>query len=269
MPRVFDDWKENVLVFCEDAAIRWKAGQKKDSAKLRSERSEDALTWQFFRTLEHQGRLNRWASECLNIQDEFALLYWQRPWDQSAIDPDIDDCLARLEPIHRKLNRQHTETDLILRGRRTLIMTEVKLGYKDRAITGWRQAVASPVMPTYETAARSLISSPDEWKEALTRFAQLYKNLMLGQCLLERWSPKGSLLELHLLAIVNGATIETLPDGMKWKYLDELRMFCSTCSLDQKRLHVTTWQQLRIWLGGQHNADLEFLQRRMESHPLL
>jgi hypothetical protein len=269
MPRVFDDWNENVLVFCEDAAIRWKALQKKDSAKLRSENSEDALTWQFFRTLEHHGLLNRWVSECLKIQDEFTLLYWQRPRDRSVIDPDIDDCLARLEPIHRKLNRQHTETDLILRGRRTLIMTEVKLGYKARAITGWRQAETSPVMPTYEAAARSLMSRPDEWKETLTRFAQLYKNLILGHCLLEKWSPRGSPLALHLLAIVNGAAVETLPDGTQWKYLDEFRMFCSTCSSDQKYLHVTTWQHLRIWIVAQHSADLEFLQGRLNSHPLL
>jgi hypothetical protein len=51
MPLVFDDWKGERRcfgVFCEDAAIRWKAEQEKDLRKIRSENSEDTLTWQFF-----------------------------------------------------------------------------------------------------------------------------------------------------------------------------------------------------------------------------
>jgi hypothetical protein len=157
VPRVFDDWKENVGVFCEDAAIRWKAEQEKDLRKIRSENSEDALTWQFFRTLEKHGLVSKWASECLDVEDDFTLFYWQRRHDQSEIDPDIDACLAQLEPIHRKRKRQHTETDLMLRGRHILMMTEVKLGYKDHPITGWQQAETSPIVPTYEVPARRLM----------------------------------------------------------------------------------------------------------------
>jgi hypothetical protein len=82
---VFDDWKQNVGIFCEDAAIRWKAGQAKDLLKIRSESSEDALTWQFFRTMEEHSLFRRWASECLGVDDEFTVFYWQRQRDQAEI----------------------------------------------------------------------------------------------------------------------------------------------------------------------------------------
>jgi hypothetical protein len=268
MPRVFNDWRENVCVFLEDAAIQWKAAQPKDAAKLCSENSEDALTWQFFRTLESEDLVTRWARDCLGVADEFSLLYWQRAPDHAIIDPDVDECLAGLEPIHRKLDRQHTETDLILRGRRTLIMTEAKLGYITRPISGWQQG-SSPVMPTYEKAVRTLLARPDEWKQSIHQFAQLLKNLMLGQCLREKWSQDNAPLELHLLAIANGATAEVRSDGTVWRYEDEFREFCSKCSFDQGRLHYVTWQQLRAWIAEQHDIDLDFLRKRMDSHPLI
>jgi hypothetical protein len=268
MPRVFDDWKDNVCVFLEDAAIRWKAKQPKDVANIRSENSEDVLTWQFFRTLEHENLITRWASDFLGIEDEFSLFYWQRPRDQGTIDPDIDECLASLEPIHRKSDRQHTETDLILRGRRTLVMTEVKLGSITRRISGWQQG-SSPVMPTYEKPVRPLLARPDEWKESIHRFAQLLKNLMLGQCLRGKWSQLGAPLDLHLLAVANGATSETRSDGTDWRYEDEFREFCSKCSLDGEHLHYATWQQLRTWIERQDSTGLDFLRKRMNEHPLL
>jgi hypothetical protein len=269
MPKVFDDWKENVRVFCDDAAIRWKAEQEKDLQKIRSENSEDALTWQFFRSLEAYGLTNKWVAECLGIHDDFTVLYWQRRHDQSEIDPDIDACLARVEPIHRAASRQHTETDVMFLGSRTLIMAEVKLGYKARPITGWRQAETSPIVPTYEEPARRLMVAQADWKLILSQFAQLYKNLILGQCLADRWRRNGSFLELHLLAIVNGATVETLQNGTRRRYFDEFRRFCEGCALDQRRLHFVTWQMLRRWVRRQKNPDLQFVKERLQSHPLL
>lgn len=174
-----------------------------------------------------------------------------------------------MEPIHRAAQRQHTETDLILRGRRTLVMAEIKLGYKDREITGWQQAAKSPIVSTYEAPARSLMVAPENWKVTLSRFAQLYKNLILGQCLAGRWSSEGTPLDLHLLVVVNGATVEALPDGATNTYMGEFQTFCGSCSLDRNRLHAATWQELRRWICNQENADLKFIKQRLQAHPLL
>ena len=269
MPRVFENWKDNVAIFNEDAAICWKAAQQKDLEKIRSENSEDVLTWQVFRTLEEHQMVSKWAAECLGIDDEFTVYYWQRQYNESVIDPMVDSCLARVEPIHREHNRQHTETDLILRGRRKLIMVEVKLGYKDRPITGWQQAQNSPIMPSYAGPARLLMTAPDDWKATLGRFAQLYKNLILGGCLKDKWSRDGAALELGLLAIVNGATVERLPDGTSRGYLDEFLCFRDSCTLDQRRLHIVTWQELATWICRQERPELQFIHERLRSHPLL
>ncbi len=83
MPRVFDDWNHNVDVFCEDAATRWMAEQEKNLHKIRRENSEDALTWQSFRTLEEHGLISKRPSDYLGVKDDFNVFYWQR----SATDP--------------------------------------------------------------------------------------------------------------------------------------------------------------------------------------
>jgi hypothetical protein len=115
--RTEDDEVVRLTVLTEtDTAICWKTAQPKDEANLRGENSEDSLTWQFFRSIDALGLASMWASSLLGVEDMFRLYYWQRLRDQDSIDPHIDTCLAKLEPVHTQRNWQHTETDLILRG---------------------------------------------------------------------------------------------------------------------------------------------------------
>jgi hypothetical protein len=148
-------------------------------------------------------------------------------------------------------------------------MTEVKLGIENRKITGWRQTATSPIAPAYEHPARQLISQPDDWKPTLTRFAQLYKNLMLGHCLAEGWSSGTSPMGLHLLVIVNGAAAERKADGSVWTYQKEFEIFPEGCSLPSSRLHFITWQGLGKWVIDLQNPAWDFLQERLCDHPLL
>jgi hypothetical protein len=267
---VYSTWQENVGIFCDDPAICWKASQSKDFAKLRSENSEDALTWQFFRSIDAEGLVPAWAKQFLHIEDEFRLYYWQRLADQSSLDPDIDRCLATIEPYHTANDRQRTETDLILRGARNLAMVEVKLGYKGREITGWRQSPGSPIVPQYEVHARPLLVRPDEWRATLTRFAQPYKNLMLGRCLAAHWLEKDIGIDaVHLAVIVNGEAVERKANGEEWTYSDEFVEFTQTCSAPSGNLHFATWQDLRAWASEQRRSGLDFVKSRLSSHPLL
>jgi hypothetical protein len=87
--------------------------------RLASENSEDALSWNLFRTLEKAGRLEV-VARALDLEDEFQALYWYRPWDSAEPLPEIHQALKQVEP--RK--GYQTETDVILKGRRYLIMVE-------------------------------------------------------------------------------------------------------------------------------------------------
>lgn len=269
MVRVYKTWQENVRVYTDCLAIQWKASQKKDRKHIRSENSEDALTWQTFRSLEAAGLLDQVVADLLGLTDHYIAYYWQRPHNQYDIDPTIDCVLAEVEPYHRRHGRQHTETDLILRGEHTLIVAEIKLGYKKRKITGWRQAKNSPIVDDYELHARQFVKNMAHWKQTVARFAQLYKNLFVGRRLSELWAATGQPLELYLLAVVNGATQEKKPDGAIWTYRDEFETLRQSITFPQDALHLLTWQQIRDWILAQHAAELSFVQDHLVCHPLL
>jgi hypothetical protein len=268
MVHVYETWKENVGVYTDCLAIRWKASQKKDRRHIRSENSEDALTWQTFRSLEAAELLDRFAADMLGLTDHYIAYYWQRPHDQYDIDPTVDRVLAEVEPYHRQHGCQHTETDLILRGERTLIVAEIKLGYKKRRITGWCQAKNSPIVDDYEPHARQFVTDVAHWKQTVARFAQLYKNLFVGRRLSELWSATGQPLELHLLAVVNGATQEKKSDGSIWTYRDEFEAFQQSTTFPQDALHLLEWQQIRDWILAQRATELGFVQDRLKCHSL-
>ena len=269
MVRVYETWQENVGVHTDCLAIQWKASQKKDRKHIRSENSEDALTWQTFRSLEAAGSLDRFVGDLLGLTDHYIAYYWQRPHDQYDIDPIINRALAEVEPFHRRHGRQHTETDLILRGEHTLIVAEIKLGYKNRRITGWHQARNSPIVDDYEPHARQFVKDMAHWKQEVDRFAQLYKNLFVGRRLSELWSETKQPLELHFLAVVNGATQEKKPDGSIWTYQDEFEAFRQSTTFPRNALHLLTWQQIRDWILAQHSPHLSYVQDRLIHHPLL
>lgn len=285
MVNVTKDWKSNVKAYVNDPAIRWKASQRKDRKKIRSENSEDALTWQVFRTLEATGQLDKWVKDSFGLEDCFVPYYWQRRFDSSETDRDIAVALSAVEPYHEKHSRQHTETDLILRGKRHLVMCEMKLGYRRVAIKGWRQAEKSPIVDDYQPHASLFVIEKENWRKSMKRFAQLYKNLILGNVLSKSWwtdprqAPSASdgkepdvaqsSLALHLLVVVNGATKYPMLDGTYHTYELEFGEFCKSCCAEKSRLHFTTWQNIREWVKSHPEGDLSFVRSRLLEHPLL
>jgi len=262
-------WQQNVGVYTHCPAIQWKASQKKDEQKIRNPHSEDALTWQVFRSLEAAGLLDRFAEDLLGVSDQYRAHYWQRPWHQYVIDPTIDKVLGEVEPYHRARNLQHTETDLILRGNRTLVVAEMKLGRQETQPNGWRQSRDSPLVDDYEPWVRPLLKDPARWQDTVKRFAQLYKNLILGQRVAELWAPSGTPLELHLLAVVNGNAGRRLRGGSVSTYRTEFDDFRTTSSLPAFRLHLLEWQEIRRWMSKIHRPELEFALDGLTYHPLL
>ena len=76
--RVYDDWRDNIIVDADAPPLAWKAGRDTFGAntsvpghpRLASEDSEDALSWNLFRTLERADHLDVIA-RALGLEDQF------------------------------------------------------------------------------------------------------------------------------------------------------------------------------------------------------
>ncbi len=111
--KVYDDWRDNIIVDADAPPVTWKA--KRDTfgahtsvpgrSRLASENSEDALSWNLFRTLEKAGRLDAITHaqefthfrQCLRLPTERThLLTWQAllTHAEATFDPAVRPLLA-------------------------------------------------------------------------------------------------------------------------------------------------------------------------------
>lgn len=202
--KVYTQWQSNILVDPEAPAIRWKSRQKKDIysrgnvkglSRLGSVNSEDALSWNLFRTLEKYEALNRFTTQW-GLPDNYQVLYWFRSADSDVPYEGIRECLDLIEPWGRGGRRQQTESDIILLGRKNLIMVENKLGAPRKKINAWGKQ-RGEVPREYLDFTLPLLKSHQYWSE-MPRYYQLYRQLILGTELGKRFN-----LQPYLLAIYN------------------------------------------------------------------
>ncbi|MBD3175652.1 MAG: hypothetical protein GF320_10765, partial [Armatimonadia bacterium] len=140
--KVYDDWRDNIVVDAGASPLAWKASRDIFGANtsvlgrlcLTSENSEDALSWNLFRTLERTGHMDV-VARALGLEDEYQVLYWHRAWDAVESLPEIRAALKRAEPWRG----YHTEADVILKGQRTLVMVECKLGRPGARVRAWER----------------------------------------------------------------------------------------------------------------------------------
>lgn len=242
--KVYHDWRDNIVVDAEAPAVVWKAGRSTFGTHtsvpgqpyLASENSEDALSWNLFRTLEKAGQLDV-VTRALGLEDDFQVLYWYRPWDAAEPLPEIREALNRVEPWGKIGGRFQTETDIILKGQRYLVMVESKLGKPGARIRPWERTSRAPVPATYEAPLRALLADMHDWPETMRRFYQLLRHLVLANelCRPDVWG-----LEPHLLAIVNELNIH----ASLHTHAQEFAHFQRCLRLPAERTHLLTWQTL-------------------------
>jgi hypothetical protein len=238
--KVYDDWRDNIVVDPEAPPLVWKSGRDLFGGHtgvpgrpyLASENSEDALSWNLFRTLEKAGRLDV-VARALGLEDDFQVLYWYRPWDAADPLPEISEALNRVEPRRG----QQTETDIILKGQRYLVMVESKLGKPGARIRPWERGSRSPVPASYEAPVRALLKDMHDWQETMRRFYQLLRHLVLAN---ELCRPGVWDLEPHVLAIVN----ELNRNASLRPHAEEFENFRKRLRLPAERTHLLTWQEL-------------------------
>jgi hypothetical protein len=242
--KVYHDWRDNLVVDADAPPVVWKAGHGTfgshtsvpGQSYLSSENSEDALSWNLFRTLEKAGRLDV-VTRALGLEDDFQVLYWYRPWNAADLLPEISKALNQIEPWGKVRGRFQTETDIILKGQRYLVMVESKLGNPSARIRPWERTSRTPVPATYKAPLRALLADMHNWSEIMRRFYQLLRHLVLAHelCRPDVWG-----LEPHLLAIVNKLNIH----ASLRTHAEEFEHFRKCLRLPAEHTHLLTWQEL-------------------------
>jgi len=267
---IYTDYRENIIVDADHPILKWKASKRNEklpdgSPYIASQHSEDALSWNVFRSLQLASRL-RLLTDRLPIQVDIEKLYfWQHDverWSQE-IAPEIQDVLNEIEPWGKNGRRQQTESDVILRGKHHIVMIESKLGKPNEMVKAWARggSPSRPMRSDYlkfiQKLSADLFSDSFDFQRDGRRFYQLFRNYLLGEALSQRWGTHFS-----LLAIVN--SLNRNLEGRKHE--EEFRSF-QTLLVEPANTFLMTWQQLCEVLP----ADPKLLQLRqwLWSHPLL
>lgn len=275
---VHTDYRHNIIVDRDNRILKWKAEKDrlrpswfsasiqrnfpKGLPKLGSVHSEDALTWNVFRTLE-QGKQLQCLTQFLSSElDIHQVWFWAHGSnDQSEeIDPEIQDMLDKIEPWGKGGVKQQTESDVILKGEHEVIMIECKLGKAGSRVKAWQRS--SPGMRReYAVFIKEygfkLFNDSFDYERDGNRFCQLFRNYVLGAALASKWDTKFS-----LLALVN----ELNSNSGGRSHQEELEAFRSVL-VDPTNTFLMTWQQ--IFNALPKEESLSDLRNYMANHPLL
>jgi hypothetical protein len=279
---VYTDYRENIIVDPDHPVLAWKANKDRFDPKLfpakvrdafpeglpriGSQHSEDALSWNVFRSLQLGQKLSLVGHSSIQGQDFDAVYFWGRDAHQRSeqIHSEIQNTLNEMEPWGENGVQQQTETDVMLRGERHIIMIESKLGEPDKPLRAWCRS-RSGMRPEYrvflsrveEARGEPLFSPCFDYDNHGNRFYQLFRNYLLGAALSLKWRTAFS-----LLAIVNSLNSNLCGR----RHEEEFGLF--RCVLAQpSNAFLITWQQ--IWEHLPSHPNLGALQMWLLNHPLL
>ena len=275
---VYTDYRENITVDSNNPILTWKANKdrlrpswfpldvQKDFPgglpKLGSMHSEDALTWNVFRTLQLKSRI-QYLTEIFNPGlDIYKIWFWGHDADQESpkIDAEIQDILNQMEPWGEGGVKQQTEPDVILRGKRHVVMVECKLGEPNKKVKAWQRSstgMRREYAAFIEERKFKLFADSFNYERDGNRFYQLFRNYLLGAAIASRWDT-----EFSLLAIVNA--LNSNREGRS--HQDEFSSFRSVLA-EPSNTFIITWQQ--IWGALPKEENLSTLRNYMARHPLL
>lgn len=275
---VHTDYRESIIVDADHPILAWKANRDKlrpswfpanvrkdyprGLPKIGSQHSEDALTWNVFRTLQLHDRIQSLTNIFTSGLDICKMYFWGHDADLRCqkIDPEIQDMLNHMEPWGKDGVRQQTESDVILRGKCHIVMVECKLGKLGEEVRAWQRSRRG-MRPQYTTFVENLglklFADSFDYEHDGNHFYQIFRNYLLGAALALRWNTHFS-----LLAIVNG--LNSNLEGRS--HQDEFDSFRSILA-DPSNTFLITWQQIGNALPREGN--LSHLHEFMAKHPLL
>jgi hypothetical protein len=214
---VYSDYRENIIVDPNHLVLRWKAEKERVSpqsfdqgvasqfpqglSRIASCHSEDALSWNVFRSLEKAWKLDVFTRLLGFLVVLETSSFWNRR-DGPAVPQDTQAVLNCMEPWGKNGKLQQTETDVMLRGGDHVVLVESKLGKPGAKIRAWvRSGPDRPMRHEYrqfieclESRGVRLFNDSFEFEKDGWRFHQLFRNYLFGAGLALEWNVGFSLV---------------------------------------------------------------------------
>lgn len=272
---VVEDYRQRILVDANSPLLAFKASRDRYTnlpnqrryaglPYLSSRQSEDALTWNVFRSLEQARRLDIITEE-LKIGDPRGLLFW-------TLAAEMDDVSSELQYIAGSLIRrfdgilpgQVSEPDVIILATSGIAVVECKLSEPDKAPTHlWEGTVDSirKRRTIYQKELPSLINE-DVSDEEIAPVYQLVRMAFFAMKLSTRFAVEPVVVSL----------------GNERNWLQKIRKIGKSPSelweilrsrilgAESPRCEALTWQCVQTLIKGE---PLDTLSRYLSSHPCL
>ena len=186
---VYDDPRDNFI--SGYPVLEQLLESKAETWRLGNENSEDALSWNFFRSLQEAGKLGdayRVLTGMVPSNEPDLLLWGHRIETASAAGvPELQDVLDRIEPRVRG-RQQQTEPDVVLRDpEHGWVFIEAKLGSPTSTFKG-REHKLEAWMGRYPVAAPEVFSAaglagadPGSFPEQILRNATVAAGVARGE----------------------------------------------------------------------------------------
>ena len=208
------------------ALIHRLLGQKRETERLGRERSEDALTFNVFRTLERAGQLDDVMS---TIAGRAVVGSVPAYWSLDSATGMTDSRLAAARDAFHEVLDRGTEPDVLIDSEDTLFLVEAKLGSKNettpthvRSLTAYSKAQGGWYDRVFTSDAETVAS-----KEKLYQLMRLW---LLGTWMAEQTGKKFVLVSL--CAEAGDSEIETRFGG-------------HILATDANRFVSCTWEKIR------------------------
>jgi hypothetical protein len=247
--KVFLKYQDNISIDKDNPVLKKKAqyprekyakGKVKCLSRLGSENSEDARSWNLFRTLQLESEMQKYYG-LIGVQDNLQnLLFWGLDPQTAEFDGVLKSILDEIEPplLWRV---QQTEPDVIVIGQKTVVFNECKLGKPGANIDAWnRKGLFTGKHELYKRGALSFFRQPfiDNFEAEARRFYQLMRNYIIGEHFANRL---GKAFHLVAIASAQNKARSGLP------HEEEFNRFRSYL-FDSSRCHFLMWEQLE---GGE------------------
>jgi hypothetical protein len=243
--KVFEHYRDNIVIDQDNPVLRKKAsypreryarGKVKGLSRLGSQNSEDAKSWNLFRTLQLQNHMQKYYGLVRDQDNLQNLLFW-------GLDPGTGEFDGVLKSILNEIERPHlwkiqqTEPDVIVIGQKTIIFNECKLGEAGKNIDAWnRKGAFTSKHELYKENARPFFKQIfiENFEVEARRYYQLLRNYIIGEHFGHRLNKV-----FHLVAIASATN--KARSGLSHE--EEFKTFCSHL-FDSSRCHFLTWDQL-------------------------
>lgn len=242
--KVYKDYRDNVIIDKDNPVLRTKAqyprekynkGNVKGLSRFGSENSEDMKSWNLFRALQLNNKMDRYY-KTIGIKDELEnLLFWGLGVDTGKFDEELKAVLNKIEPPNLWVIQQ-TEPDVIIVGKKIVIFNESKLGRGGCSIDAWnRKDPFNTKHALYKNNSVSYFKKSfiDDFDVEGMRYYQLLRNYIIGVNYAKEIDR-----EFHLAVLVTSKN--TARSGLSHK--EEFSEFCSHLK-DASNCHFLTWEE--------------------------